>query len=186
MTDEQNERLKQIREWQSHDTRLRHHKDAEHIDFLLSLLDSQEPQRLLEEILKTLDDAVIRVGCSANCYDVPADANSGAEYVAMRVRQVIGVDGKARPAVVPGANVERFYFFDSHGDMAFVREADYEQATTTMRSRCVEKVREMYDEWDHDGRLLRTMSLTVKAEAAKQIISALESLPLEQGEQEKQ
>jgi hypothetical protein len=46
-------------------------------------------EALERRVAETLDDAVIRVGCSANCYDVPADANSGAEYVAMRVRQVI-------------------------------------------------------------------------------------------------
>lgn len=46
-----------------------------------------------QEILKTLEDAVIRVGASANCYDVPADANSGAEYVAMRVQRLIAPKG---------------------------------------------------------------------------------------------
>lgn len=43
----------------------------------------------IKEIIDTVDDAVMRVGASANCYNEPADANSGAEYVAARVRGVI-------------------------------------------------------------------------------------------------
>lgn len=44
-------------------------------------------------------------------------------------------------------SIEQFYFVDSHGDEAFVKESDYKRALTRMRSACVEKVRAMRDEW---------------------------------------
>ena len=67
-------------------------------------------------------------------------------------------------------------------------------AATTMRSRCVEKVREMRSNWheryvaaDSGSReaLVAKELLFARCQAANKIITAIESLPLEQGEQEK-
>lgn len=71
--------------------------------------EQQEPLGKL--IIKAVDDAVMRVGASANCYDVPADANSGAEYVAARVRSVVTADctrqAQRSPAATPAPVVEQ-------------------------------------------------------------------------------
>ena len=185
MTPEQKQRIEQIREHLAQ-------RKAEtpplpsteiyiaHVDFLLSLVKSQEaasyePQcvKCGHEVLNYFDGE--RLECSLMVIDgSPPQA------------RICGC--KCRAGSIRDA-AQRFYFIDSHGDEAFVREADYNHATTSMRSACVEKVKALWKRYHDDAEKadsandnINMLILLHKASAASEVIKELESVSIQEQE----